>query len=252
MNAPMVAIAVSNTMLTRPIRMAPPKIVPLETSSAAAAGVVQQITDVAVELAPHAHAAEHQIQERHGDHPDEEQRHREHQRHLQGAPRIDRAGSACWPEPGRAAATTPGCGLRFEPASSIGRPVPGRRPVCVVRPGVSDRTGRVVRWRRHRCAGSRPAHEPVPARSRVVVSWRARRRGARDEPAQASLGVGGAGGPADGPRFRRSAGGRRCACEGRACGGRLRAPRSETEPLPVGLSPWPVWPGSFGEVTHSS
>src|ERR1700754_241908 len=33
MNAPMVAIAVSSTMLTRPISAAPPKMVPLDTSS---------------------------------------------------------------------------------------------------------------------------------------------------------------------------------------------------------------------------
>src|ERR1700685_741500 len=34
MNAPMVAAAVSKTMFTRPISTAPPKMVPLETSSA--------------------------------------------------------------------------------------------------------------------------------------------------------------------------------------------------------------------------
>ena len=33
MNAPTVAIAVSSTMFTRPISAAPPKIVPLDTSS---------------------------------------------------------------------------------------------------------------------------------------------------------------------------------------------------------------------------
>jgi hypothetical protein len=46
----------------------------------------------------------------------------------------------------------------------------------------------------------------------------------------------------------------RCwAGDGRAAG-RLRgvAGASETAPLPFGLSPRPVWPGSFGEVTHSS
>ena len=57
----------------------------------AVGGVVQQVTDVAVELGPYTHAAEHEIQERDGDHPHEERRHRQHQRHLEHAPRVDSA-----------------------------------------------------------------------------------------------------------------------------------------------------------------
>ncbi len=81
---PAVAIAARSTMFTRPMQCRAAEDGSAGHQPAAgAAGAGQQVADVAVQLAPHAHTAQHQIQERHRDHPHEEQRPRQHQRHLQ-------------------------------------------------------------------------------------------------------------------------------------------------------------------------
>ena len=70
----------------------------------------------------------------------------------------------------------------------------GRQPVCAVPPAVSDRTGRATRWRRPRV----PAFIARGRRSLGVVRrclGGARRGGARDEPVQPGLGAGRRHGP---------------------------------------------------------
>ena len=77
-------------MLTSPIGALRRRWILLDTNSPPPATLVsQQVADIAVQFAPHSHASEHEVEERDGDHPDEEQHHREQQRDLQHAPRVE-------------------------------------------------------------------------------------------------------------------------------------------------------------------
>ena len=292
MNAPMVAIAVSSTMLTSPISSrAAEDGAAGDQFAAAAAGAGQQVADVAVELAPHAHAAEHQVEERHRDHPHEEQRHGQHQRDLQHAPRIEPPDLHARAHRAPCAACPPGCGPagRVDGASDAGalrrrlaRAVPRRAgqvgQLAGVRLGTRGLGARRARDARRSAFGTRPVAPGVVTPGRIAVPRRRRRRGSGgttgDEPVQP--GVGARRMPAAEPARPPSAPSRgtrsrpgpcldraaraaplptrsagRCAPAHLGAGRRRASAPDEPLALP-GPSPVRGSPGSFGELTYCS
>ena len=153
MNVPMVAIAVSSTMLTSPISAAPPKMVPLETNSPPPAGAGQQVADVAVQLAPTRPCRRAPGIGTPRRSSTKNSATRQQQRHLQGAPRIDVADLHGGPH--RAT------GADWRPARRGGR---DGGPVRRLRAGLAGLRGlgpdgSGTRWRTpRRCGPPRPSH----------------------------------------------------------------------------------------------